>query len=149
LAVAFRERANADDPKAQVVIQSGVGAVVATREVEIARSANVLPPALSAAFRDDGHVITETDRYHVIEHAERAAIFNAFLAKQDLAGATIYCTRFPCSDCARAIIWSGITRAVFPPGLTGESRWRDAQRAALRMFRLAGIKVRYLDPGPS
>jgi dCMP deaminase len=88
--------------------------------------------------------VDENDRYFLIEHAERAAIFKALLAGRDLAGATIYCTRFPCSDCARAVIWAGIKRAVFPAGFAGEDRWLSAQRAALRMLRETGVKVRYL-----
>lgn len=118
--------------------------MIADGSGEIARSANVLPPLLAAAYRDNGDVVADDDRYFVIEHAERAAIFRALVAGHSLAGSTIYCTRFPCSDCARAIIWAGIRRAVFPSGFAGEGRWIGAQRAALQMFRQAGVKVRYL-----
>lgn len=140
------ERSLSDDPKAKVVIQSGVGAIIVKDRVEVARSANVLPPRLSTALQSRGLSVEDADRYFVIEHAERAAIFKALLANRDLRGSTIYCTRFPCSDCARAIIWAGISRAVFPSGFAGESRWIGAQRAALRMLREAQITVRYVRP---
>lgn len=146
LSEAFRERNNSDDPKARLVSQSGVGAVIASKEGEVARSANVLPPVLAAAYNVSGRLVDDQDRYFVIEHAERAAIFQAMASGRNLAGATIYCTRFPCSDCARAIIWAGIERAVVPSGFAGEDRWIGAQRAALQMFRDAGITVRYLPP---
>lgn len=133
-----------DDPKARLVPLSGVGAVVANLHGEISRSANVLPPRLRAAFDAVGHTVSDEDRYFIIEHAERAAIFKACQAQSELHGATLYGTRFPCADCARAIAWSGIDRVVFPRGFAGEVRWLDAQRAALRIFRAAGIKVRYL-----
>lgn len=127
--------------------QSGVGVVIADRRGEIVRSANVLPPALAISFSETKQLVAHDDRYHVIEHAERAAIFQALRAGNDLSGATIYCTRFPCSDCARAILWSGIKRAVFPGGFAGEDRWIEAQRAALRILRAGGVRVRYLKEG--
>lgn len=141
---ALNERNNSDDPKAKVVRQSGVGAIIVGDEGEIVRSANVLPPRVASAYDARGIAVSDEDRYYVIEHAERAAIYKAMAAGANLDGATIYCTRFPCSDCARAIIWAGIKRAVFPSGFAGEDRWIGAQRAALRMLRAAGVKVRYL-----
>lgn len=141
---AFAERSHTDDPKAKIVPQSAVGVLIASREYEIARSANIFPPGILFGFKASGRKITDDERYHLIEHAERAAIFKAFLAKEDMSNATIYCTRFPCSDCARAIIWAGIKRAVFAGGFAGETRWLASQRAALRILRDGGVKVRYI-----
>jgi dCMP deaminase len=145
LALAFAERANSDDPKAAHVRQSGVGAVIVGKLGVLARSANVLPPRLKQAYLDGDLSIPEADRYHVIEHAERAAIFKAMGAGADLEGATLYCTRFPCSDCARAIVWSGINRMVSSSGLEDEARWVEAQRSALQMLSQSGVEVVILD----
>lgn len=142
---AFSERNNTDDPKGKIVAQSAVGAVIANRQTIVARSANVLPPRLKAHYIQSNRYVQDDDRYHVIEHAERAAIFTAFRSGHQLANATLYCTRFPCSDCARAIVWSGITRAVFAGGFAGEKRWISSQRAALRILRDGGVSVRYLN----
>jgi dCMP deaminase len=144
LRMAMEERVRSDDPKAMRVHQSGVGAVVIGRDGAITKSANVLPPALKRHHVANGLVIEEADRYHFIEHAERAAIFEALRAGRSLDGGTIYCTRFPCSDCARAILWSGITRVVVSEGFGGEAKWQDAQRAALQILRRAGVTVRVL-----
>lgn len=141
---AFAERAATDDPKGKIVLQSAVGAVIAERNKEISRSANVLPPGLKEQYHGRGQEVTEEDRYHLIEHAERAAIYKAFHAHSSMTKATIYCTRFPCSDCARAIVWAGIKRAVFAGGFAGEKRWLASQRAALRILRDGGVTVRYL-----
>ncbi|RPF72680.1 deaminase [Aurantiacibacter spongiae] len=149
LAEALGARSQTDDPKAKAFPQSGVGVVIAKGEVELARSANVLPPALAARFRHDMRGISDEERYHVIEHAERAAIYQALQKGIDLSGATLYGTRFPCSDCARAMLWAGIARAVFPSGFAGEDRWVVSQRAALHMLRHAGVTVRYLSPSPA
>lgn len=142
---AFTERFSTDDPKGKIVLQSAVGAVIVKNWNELSRSANVLPPELKAAMVKKGQVIEEEDRYHLIEHAERSAIFKAVRARADLSGSTIYCTRFPCSDCARAIVWAGIKRAVFAGGFAGEQRWLSSQRAALRILRDGGVTVRYLN----
>lgn len=143
LAEAERVRAESDDPKAVVSRGSSVGAVIADRYGEISRSANVLPPRLKAAFVAEARAVAEADRYFVIEHAERAALFQAWQTGRDLSEATLYCTRSPCSDCARAIVAAGIQRVVLSAGFTGEVRWLENQRAALRMMRDAGTKIRY------
>ena len=146
LEIAMSERAASDDPKAKVSAPSGVGAVITSNNREISRSANVLPPKISDERSATGQLVEAEERYHIIEHAERAAIYKALNAGNDLNGATIYCTRFPCSDCARAIVWAGISRTVFPSGFAGEERWLTSQRAALDMLRQAGVTVRYLRP---
>jgi dCMP deaminase len=146
MAEALAERLQTDDPKGKIVHQSAVGAVITKDDIEVARSANVLPPAFKATLQKSGETVNEESRYYLIEHAERSAIFKAFTSSTDLAGATIYCTRFPCSDCARAIVWAGIKRAVFAGGFAGEQRWLASQRAALRILRDSGVTVRYLSP---
>lgn len=144
LALASAERSHSDDPKARHVYQSGVGAVIVNRGRLVARAANILPPALKAGHAEADRSISEEERYHFIEHAERAAIFSGLHAHELLAGGTIYCTRFACSDCARAIIWAGLRKAVFGAGYGGEARWIASQRAARDMLRLAGVKVRVI-----
>jgi deoxycytidylate deaminase len=141
---ALTERSATDDPKGKIVPQSAVGSIVADREGEIARSANVLPPIFRDLFDKGARHVSDAERYHFIEHAERAAIFKALRSRSDLSSATIYCTRFPCSDCARAILFSGIKRAVFLGGFAGEKRWLASQRAALSILRDGGVVVRYM-----
>lgn len=141
LSMAYGERASSDDPKAKLVPQSGVGVVIVKDGIVVSRSANVLPPALKTAHVENERGVSEAERYHFIEHAERAAIMMALSKGKSLDGATLYCTRFACSDCARAIIWSGIQRVVFGSGLAEEVRWLEAQQAAEDMLRLAKIKV--------
>lgn len=144
MAEAVVEQTLTDDPKGKITSQSSVGAVIAEPTRLIARSANVLPPSLKQHYVNTAKNVMDDERYHVIEHAERAAIFKAFQSHADMSKATIYCTRFPCSDCARAIVWSGIKRAVFASGFAGEKRWLSAQRAALKILRDSGVTVRYL-----
>jgi dCMP deaminase len=145
LSLALKERTKSDDPRAHLTKQSGVGAVIVGKSGIIEQSANILPSALRSYHDNTNNIISEQERYHFIEHAERAAIFSALLNKHDLKNSTIYCTRFPCSDCARAIVWVGIKRAVFATGYTGESRWIESQRAAVSILRNANLTVRVLN----
>jgi dCMP deaminase len=141
--LAFEVRRLSDDPKAKQVPNSGVGAVLVSRNRIIAQSANVVPPALKAHI-EQRLPIQDTERYYFIEHAERAAVYAAVCAGESLLGATIYSTWFPCSDCARTLVWFGVRRVVTAGGLTGEHRWLESQRAALKILRGSGVKVRVL-----
>lgn len=145
LTLALGERFRSDDPKARHVLQSGVAAVIVGKSGILAHSANVLPPALKEHHQTHNHEISEEERYHLIEHAERAAIFKALTSGVELEGSTLYGTRFPCSDCARAMVWVGIKRAVFATGYAGEARWLESQRAAVHILRRAGVVVRVLN----
>jgi dCMP deaminase len=76
-------------------------------------------------------------KYPYVCHAELNAILNRNSA--DLTGCTIYPTLFPCSECAKAIVQSGITEVVF---LSDKYRESDSDKAAAIMFRLAGVQTR-------
>jgi dCMP deaminase len=143
LSLAFKARRMSDDPKANRVSSSAVGAVLASAGRVLAQAANVIPPPLKSRGKRP-LLMQEADRYYFIEHAERAAIFTALIAGESVSGATLYCTRFPCSDCARALVWFGISRVVTAGGLTGEDKWLASQRAALKILRGSGVKVKVL-----
>lgn len=49
-------------------------------------------------------------KYAYVVHAELNAILNS---NQKLDGCTIYVSHFPCNECAKAIIQSGITEVVY------------------------------------
>lgn len=72
---------------------------------EIVSACNTFPYGVSDLdWRHEGD-----GRFVWMEHAERNAIFLAARAGKKLEGATIASTFFPCIDCARAIVQSGIT----------------------------------------
>ncbi len=70
-------------------------------------------------------------------HAELNAIRNRDSA--DLTASTIYTTLFPCNECAKAIIQSGLSEVVF---LSDKYRDSDAGEASRTLFRLAGVTTR-------
>ncbi|MCP4316927.1 MAG: dCMP deaminase [Hyphomicrobiales bacterium] len=91
-----------------------VGAVIVGPDLEVrATGFNGLPRGVKA--RDDSRFDRESgEKFFWFEHAERNAIYNAARVGTALEGCTIYINRFPCSDCARAIVQSGITTVICP-----------------------------------
>jgi len=82
-------------------------------------------------------------KYEVTEHGERNAIYTAAKMGHSLEGSTIYCNWYPCTDCARAIIQSGIKQIVtYPPDT--ESSWYEKMLIAEEMFMEAGVIRHYL-----
>ena len=83
-------------------------------------------------------------KYDFFEHAERNAIYNACLTGTSLKGCVMYATHAPCTDCARAIIQSGIkmvvTHEVKIDENTPQNTWRDKLAFSEQMFREAGIE---------
>lgn len=77
-------------------------------------------------------------KYKFVVHAELNAILNS---TRDLKGCTIYTTLFPCSECAKAIVQSGITEVVF---LSDEKNGTDDNIAAKYLLDVCGIKYREL-----
>lgn len=54
------------------------------------------------------------------QHAEINAMFNALCSNRDLHDASIFVTTFPCSNCAKAIIQSGIKNIYYLDTYTNE-----------------------------
>ena len=77
-------------------------------------------------------------KYLYVCHAE----FNAILNTRDgaaLKGCTLYVTLFPCNECTKAIIQTGIKEVVY---LDNKYADTTAIKASLLMLQLAGVKVR-------
>ena len=72
-------------------------------------------------------------------HAELNAILNAH--GKNLTGAKIYISLFPCNECAKAIIQSGIKEIVY---LSDKYAETDSTKASKRMLISAGIKFTQL-----
>ncbi len=77
-------------------------------------------------------------KYLYVCHAEMNAILNTRNGSA-LKGCTLYVTLFPCENCAKAIIQSGIKEVVYL-----DNKYADTigAQASLKMFTLAGTKLR-------
>lgn len=79
----------------------------------------------------------EDNKYFYTTHSELNAILN--YRGGSLEGATIYVTLFPCNECAKAIIQSGIKEIVYD---SDKYNGTPSVVASKRMLHAAGIKLR-------
>lgn len=87
-------------------------------------------------------------KYRWAEHAERNAIYNAARIGVPLKGCRMYLPWFPCMDCARAIVQSGISEVVAMQPDLQHPQWGDEFALALELFAEVGVQVRwYVDSG--
>ncbi len=75
-------------------------------------------------------------KYYFVCHAELNAILN--YRGGSLEGSRLYATLFPCNECAKAIIQSGIKEIIYACDKYADS---DGVMASKMMFRAAGVKL--------
>ena len=85
-------------------------------------------------------------KYMWTEHAERNAIYNAARVGIPLLGCTAYIPWYPCADCARALIQSGVKYVVAYEPDFNDAKWGADFRVVEEMLAEAGVQVRFL-PG--
>ncbi len=78
-------------------------------------------------------------KYAYVVHAEANAILNSSI---DLEGSRIYVTLFPCNECAKLIIQSGIKEVIFL-----EDKYHDDEIfvASRKLFDAANVKLTRLE----
>ena len=76
-------------------------------------------------------------KYPFVCHAELNAILNR--STGSLQNARIYVSLFPCNECAKAIIQSGIKEVVYMEDKYADT---DGVRASKKMFEITGVKMR-------
>ena len=109
----------------------GVGAVIVSpmRQV-LATGYNGLP----RGFKDHPERLLRPVKYDLIVHAEMNAILNS---TTPLDRCTMYTIMFPCNECTKLIIQSGIkeVKYIYNPYIDTHSI-----KASIKMMYLAGIK---------
>lgn len=80
-------------------------------------------------------------KYPFVCHAELNAILNCNNSSL-LRGATLYVALFPCNECAKAVIQSGIKKIVY---LSDKYATSDATIASKKMLTSAGVEFEPLD----
>ena len=80
-------------------------------------------------------------KYPYVVHAELNAILNA--SGRDLRGSRVYVALFPCNECAKAIIQSGVKEVVY---LSDKYSNTPGVIASKRMLDAAGVKYTQLRP---
>lgn len=78
-------------------------------------------------------------KYPYVVHAEPNAILNS---TNKFDNATIYVTLFPCHECAKLIIQSGIKEVVY---LSDKYEGTDSNIASKKMLESAGVRYRQME----
>lgn len=88
---------------------------------------------IATILGQEGNVL-ET-KYPYVVHAELNAILNS---KWPVKDCTIYVSLFPCNECAKAIIQSGIRRVVYE---SDKYNGTEMNIASKRMLESAGVEL--------
>lgn len=78
-------------------------------------------------------------KYPYVCHAELNAVLNSISA--DLNGCSIYIALFPCNECAKVLIQSGVKEIVY---LSDKYADTDSAKASKKMFDQSGVTYRKL-----
>lgn len=91
-------------------------------------------------WQREGHPL-ET-KYMFVCHAEANAIDNYRGYKKEFEGARIYVDLFPCNECAKKIIQSGIKEVIY---LSDKYKDTDSTKAAKILFDTCGVTYRKME----
>jgi dCMP deaminase len=84
------------------------------------------------------------NKYDWTEHAERNAIFSAARIGISLGGCTMYLPWFPCVDCARSIVQTGLIELVaFEPDFS-HPQWGQQFEVAQAILSESSVTLRWL-----
>lgn len=81
-------------------------------------------------------------KYLYVCHAEMNAIINYRGSRKELENAKIYVDLFPCNECAKIIIQSGIKEVIY---LSDKYATKDSFIASKRLFDNCGVKYRQIE----
>ena len=133
MGIAMLAARRSKDPNTQV------GACIVSQDnIIISTGYNGMPKGCS----DDDYPwerVGEQTKYPYVVHAELNAVLNA--NGRDLRGSKLYVALFPCNECAKAIIQSGVKEVYYLSDKYADSM---ATLASKRMMMSAGVKFTQL-----
>ena len=134
MGIAMLAAKRSKDPSTQV------GAcIVSTDNIIISTGYNGMPKGWSDdefPWEREG----EENKYPYVVHAELNAILNA--NGRDLRDSRLYVALFPCNECAKAIIQSGVKEVVY---LSDKYADTPVTKASKRMLDAAGVRYTQLN----
>lgn len=81
-------------------------------------------------------------KYLYVCHAELNAILNFRGNRKDFEGAKVYVDLFPCNECAKAIIQTGIKEVIY---LSDKYKDQDNFIASKKLFDACGVVYRHFE----
>lgn len=119
------------------------GAVIVDKDKRVVSMGYNGFPSGAVDTREDKY--EKPQKYFYTEHAERNAIYNAAKLGISTDGCTMYIMWFPCADCARAIIQSGIKKLVCHEPDLNLPKWGEHFEKSLEMFNEVNMEIVYID----
>ena len=98
---------------------------------------------LPRGFEETAERWSKPTKYDYVVHAEANAICSAARNGATLSGCTLFSTLFPCNDCAKLIIQSGITKIVTRKPCE-DSSWLQSFEKSKEMFDECSVKIVYV-----
>lgn len=133
MGIAMLAARRSKDPNTQV------GAcIVSPENIIISTGYNGMPKGCSDDLYPWAREGAQT-KYPYVVHAELNAILNA--NGRDLRGSRLYVALFPCNECAKAIIQSGVREVLY---LSDKYDGTPLNLASKRMLRSAGVQFTQL-----
>lgn len=135
MGIAMLSALRSKDPSTQV------GACIVNQDKRIlSMGYNGMPHCCDDEEYPWGHGEGLDSKYLYVCHAELNAILNC---NSSVKNCTVYVTLFPCNECAKAIIQSGIKEIIY---LSDKYADAEGTKASKRMFDSAGIIYRQYTP---
>lgn len=122
------------------------GAYIEHRNGDMSMGFNDFPSHISDSQQIE--LLADRDeKLFYIGHAERCAIYTAAKLGRACEGETLICPWFACSDCAKAIIFSGIVRVIGHKQRMEmtHDRWKDNVAKANQMLIDHGVELEFYD----
>lgn len=119
-----------------------VGSIIVTPDDGFSMGYNGFPRGINDDIEERHE---RPEKYRWVCHAELNAITNAARAGLKLKGAILFCTKFPCTECAKAIVQAGIIHLVSMP--ESDPKWLEQQELTLLILKEAGVTWEVLDGG--
>jgi dCMP deaminase len=129
--LAFMASTRSKDPSTKV------GAIMVRDKKVISTGYNGLPRQMNDL---NPKYWERPEKYVLVIHAEQNAILQA--QGVSIQGATMYCTLFPCVECAKSIIQSGVKEVVYDD--SNNSRFKESFEKSSKLLEECKISVRHL-----
>ncbi|XP_076467051.1 deoxycytidylate deaminase-like isoform X3 [Babylonia areolata] len=127
MSVAFLSAKRSKDPLTRV------GACIVNEDLRIV---GIGYNGMANGIKDDEMDWSKEGKRLYVCHAEMNAIVNKIQA--DVRGCTMYVSMFPCNECAKLLIQSGIKKVVF---YSDKKHDKDYTAAARKLLKKAGVET--------
>lgn len=123
------------------------GAILVNRDgVSLAYGVNKFPNGIAET---ESRLADKETKYRLVVHAENGAVFSAARHGNRVNGSTLYCPFYSCTECAKAIIQSGVKRIVGHAQLMAlaaeHTTWVESIVNAWNMLHEAGVQCDLYD----